>query len=58
MQTDIVAIGYLIASQLIISIIFFILSLKIGKVALAAMLIRIDERILEITNQIGSQLYQ
>lgn len=56
MQTDIVAMGVLIASQLIISIFFFVVGLKIGKLALSTMLSHIDERIIAITNQMYEKI--
>lgn len=52
MQTDIMTIGVLIAGNLIISIVFFIISLRIGKVALAL----IDEKIESTVNQMYIQI--
>ena len=56
MQTDIVAMTYLIASQLIISLVFFVISLRLGRLALATMLTHIDNRIIMITNQMYEKI--
>lgn len=52
MQTDIVAMVQIIASQLIISIVFFIISLRIGKVALGL----VDEKIESTVNQMYEKI--